>query len=92
MYALAGRALPEGVAEWAAANIRGEAEIHLGSDPRWARAARLLRMEAELEAAGYAEILDLEPAPGEPLDLTPPAHRSRLSGFMGRARRRGRER
>jgi hypothetical protein len=92
MYALAGRALPEGVAEWAAANIRGEAEIHLGDDPRWARAARLLRMEPELEAAGYGEILDLEPAPGEALDLTPPAHRSRLSGFMGRARRRGRER
>ena len=90
IYALCGRTLPDGVAEWAAANIRGEAAIHLGDDPRWARAARMLRMEPELEAAGYGEILELDPAPGEPLDLTPPAHRSRLSGFMGRARRRAR--
>ena len=90
IYALCGRTLPDGVAEWAAANIRGEAATHLGDDPRWARAARMLRMEPELEAAGYGEILELEPAPGEPLDLTPPAHRSRLSGFMGRARRRAR--
>ena len=41
------------------------------------------------EAAGYGEILELEPEPGEPLDLTPPAPRSRLAGFMGRARGAG---
>jgi Sulfotransferase family len=92
MYALTERDLPDAVAKWAADNIRGDAEIHLAEDPRWAQAARLLRMEPELEAAGYGEILELDPAPGEPLDLTPPAHRSRLSGFMGRARRRTRER
>ena len=45
-------------------------------------------MEDELERAGYGEILELEPEPGEPLDLTPPAPASRLAGFMGRARRR----
>ena len=59
------------------------ASVHLADDPRWARAARLLGMEHELERAGYAEILELEPAPGEPLDLTPPAPRSRLAGFVG---------
>ncbi len=92
IYGLAGRPLPEGVAEWAAENVRKDDAIHLGDDARWARAARLLKMEPELHAAGYAEILDLEPEPGEPLDLTPPAPRSRLAGFMGRARRRLSER
>ncbi len=88
IYSLGGRPLPERVAEWAAQNLRRDAEIHLGDDVRWARAARLVKMEPELEAAGYAEILELEPPPGEPLDLTPPPPRSRLAGIMGRARRR----
>ncbi|HEY8001894.1 MAG TPA: sulfotransferase [Solirubrobacterales bacterium] len=88
IYTLIGRELPEQVAGWAGENIRGGAEIHLGDDPRWARAARLIGMEEELERAGYAEILELEPAPGEPLDMAPPVAASRLSGFMGRARRR----
>ena len=73
------------MAAWADANIRRDGEIHLGDDPRWARAARLVGMEEELQRAGYGEILELEPAPGEPLDLTPPVAASRLSGFMGRA-------
>ncbi len=88
IYALTGRPLPEQVAAWADANVRRDGEIHLGDDPRWARAARLVGMEEELQRAGYGEILELEPAPGEPLDLTPPVAASRLSGFMGRARRR----
>ena len=75
------------MAEWAAANIRRDASVHLADDPRWARAARLVGMERELERAGYAEILELE-APGTDLDLTPPEPRSRLAGFVGRARRR----
>ncbi len=48
----------------------------------------------ELESAGYAEILALDPG-DEPLDLTPPAARSRLAADgpgMGRARGRLRER
>ena len=69
-------------------NVRRDDEVHLGDDPRWARAARLVGMEEELARAGYGEILELEPEPGEPLDLTPPAPPSRLAGFMGRARRR----
>jgi hypothetical protein len=92
IYALTGRALPEGIAEWAAQNVREDGDVHLGDDPRWARAARLVEMEPEITAAGYGEILELEPPPGEPLDLTPPAPRSRLAGFMGRARRRLAER
>ena len=88
IYGLIGRSAPDGVTAWAAANIRRGGDVHYADDPRWARAARLLGMEAELERAGYAEILDLEAAPGEPLDLDPPAARSRLAGFMGRARRR----
>jgi hypothetical protein len=88
IYALIGRPLPAEVAEWARKNIRHDSAIHLADDPRWARAARLIGMEDELRRAGYAEILELDPAPGEPLDLTPPAAASRLAGFMGRARRR----
>jgi hypothetical protein len=88
IYALLGRTLPDRVADWAAANIRREADVHLPDDPRWARAARLLGMEGELERTGYGNILTLEPGPGEPLDLSPPPRRSRLAGFMGRARRR----
>ena len=88
IYELIGRQLPEPVTAWAAENIRRGGDVHYADDPRWARAARLLGMEAELGRAGYGELLELEPAPGEPLDLAPPAARSRLSGFMGRARRR----
>ena len=88
VYALTGRPLPDRVGEWAGANIRRGGEIHLRDDPRWARAARLIGIEDELREAGYGEILELEPEPGEPLDLTPPPARSRLSGFIGRARRR----
>ncbi|MDX6582816.1 MAG: hypothetical protein QOI10_2000 [Solirubrobacterales bacterium] len=88
IYGLIGRPLPERVTTWATENIRHGGDVHHADDPRWARAARLIGMEAELERAGYGEILDLEPAPGEPLDLAPPAPASRLSGLMGRARRR----
>ncbi len=87
IYALTGRPLPEAVADWAAANIRRDAEIRFADDPRWARAARVIGAENELERAGYGEILALDPD-GEPLDLTPPPARSRLSGFIGRAKRR----
>ena len=88
IYGLIGRPLPDAVTTWAAQNIRRGGDVHYADDPRWARAARLIGMEPELERAGYAEVLDLEPAPGEPLDLEPPVAGSRLSGFMGRARRR----
>jgi hypothetical protein len=89
IYERGGRALPRSVVDWAAANIRRDTRIHLGDDPRWARAARLIGLEAELERAGYAEILELDPDLA-PLDLAPPPPRSRLSGFIGRARRRSR--
>ena len=88
IYGLIGRPAPAGVTAWAAETIRRGGDVYYADDPRWARAARLLRMEQELERAGYGEILELEPAPGEPLDLEPPRARSRLAGFMGRARRR----
>jgi hypothetical protein len=88
IYAAAGREVPDAVAAWAAQHIRREARVHLADDPRWARAARLLGMERDLERSGYAEILRLEAAPGEPLDLSPPPAASKLAGFMGRARRR----
>ena len=88
IYSPWGRELPPAVTAWATDNVRRDDEVHLGDDPRWARAARLVGMEDELERAGYGEILELEPEPGEPLDLTPPAPPSRLAGFMGRARRR----
>lgn len=89
VYALLGRPVPPAVAEWAAANMRPGADIHLEDDPRWARAARLLGIEDALERAGYGAILALEP-PGTDLDLTPPPRASRLAGLVGRARRRAR--
>lgn len=91
IYGLLGRPLPGSVAGWAEEKIRRDATVHLGNDPRWARAARLLGMEAQLEQAGYGEILDLEAAGGD-LDLTPPPRPSPLAGFIGRAKRRVRAR
>ena len=88
IYGLAGRELPEAVAGWISANIRREFEVRHGDDPRWERAVRLLGMEEAVERAGYGEILALERGEPQPLDLTPPPPRSRLAGFMGRARRR----
>ena len=91
IYALAGREVPTAVADWISANIRRDFEVRHGDDPRWARAARLLGLEPELMRAGYGEVLELEPGEAEPLDLTPPPQRSKLAGFMGRARRRSRK-
>jgi hypothetical protein len=88
IYELLGRPAPEQVTAWASENIRRAGDISYGDDPRWARAARLLGMEAELEGAGYGEILGLDATPEEPLDLSAPSRPSRLAGFMGRARRR----
>lgn len=91
VYELLGREAPTGVVGWAAANVR-EAHPHLhGDDPRWAQAARLLGMEEALAAAGYGDVLDLDPDHGE-LDLTPPPAPSRLSAMLGRAQRRLAER
>ncbi len=92
VYELVGRAAPAGVVEWAAANVRADGAIRYGDDPRWARAAHLLGMQEALGAAGYGEILELEPAGGEALDLEPPAAPSRLSAMLGRAQRRLAER
>jgi hypothetical protein len=48
-------------------------------------------MEEALFAAGYGEILDLDPT-GAELDLEPPPAPSRLSAMLGRAQRRLAER
>jgi hypothetical protein len=90
MYALADRQVPDAVTKWISKNIRRQARVRYAEDPRWAKAARLLEMEPALERAGYAGLLELDLSPDEPLDLTPPEPRSRLAGFMGRARRRAR--
>jgi hypothetical protein len=86
VYALLGRDLPDAVAAWAAQNIRRDGEVHLGDDPRWGRAVRLLEMEQLVADTGYGSILELDD--GEPLDLSPPPGRSRLSGIVRRAKRR----
>ncbi len=88
IYALVGRPLPEPVARWIGKNIERQTRIRYAEDPRWAKAAALIGMAPELEGAGYGGILELDLDPEEPLDLTPPPQRSRLAGFMGRARRR----
>jgi hypothetical protein len=90
IYGLAGRSVPEPVAKWIADNIDRKTRVRYAEDPRWAKAATLIGVEPELEAAGYAGILELDLDADQPLDLTPPAPRSRLAGFMGRARRRAR--
>jgi len=89
IYRAGGRSTPAEVTDWAAQNIRRDADIHLADDPRWAQATALLEMEPELERAGYGEIAALDPE-RQPLDLTPPPARSRLAGLIGRARRRAR--
>jgi hypothetical protein len=89
VYERSSRRLPDAVVDWAAANLRRDATIHLGDDPRWARASRLIGLEPALERAGYAELLELDPD-RSPLDLAPPRPPSRLSGFIGRAKRRSR--
>jgi hypothetical protein len=53
VYSLAGRDLPEGVAEWARANIRAPAEIPFGDDPRWGEATGRLGISEAVAAAGY---------------------------------------
>jgi len=88
MYGLAGREVPAEVASWIGKNIRRQAKVRHRDDPRWAQAVRLLGMENAVRTAGYGEILEVDAADPQPLDLTPPPQRSRLAGFMGRARRR----
>jgi Sulfotransferase family len=88
IYGLLGRELPPEVADWAAASLHRKDEIEHRDDPRWARAARLLGMEDQVTAAGYTDILALEPEGASPLDLEPPPPPSRISGMLRRARRR----
>jgi hypothetical protein len=87
IYTLIGRPLPDAVGRWLDQNIERQTRIRYAEDPRWAKAATLIGMEEELRRAGYAGILEIDLDPEEPLDLTPPPQRSRLAGFMGRARR-----
>jgi len=88
VYGIGGRELPPEVAQWAAVNLRRDDPVHLGEDPRWARAARLLGMQEGLASAGYGELMELEAPDGPPLDLDPPPPPSRLSAAIGRASRR----
>jgi hypothetical protein len=90
MYAPFERPVPDAVTKWISKNIRRQSRVRYAEDPRWAKAARLLEMQPALERTGYAGLLELDLDPDVPLDLTPPEPRSRLAGFMGRARRRAR--
>jgi hypothetical protein len=92
VYELSGRPAPDEVVDWVSANVRRDPSIHLRDDPRWARAARRLGMEAALRTAAYPEVLALEPEPGPPLDLSPPPAPSRLSAMLGRTQQRLAER
>ncbi len=89
IYTLLRRDMPSAVGRWAAQNVRRDSPVHLADDPRWARAMRFLQMDEALAAAGYDDLL--EPDDGEPLDLSPFPDRTRLSGMVGRAKRRLRD-
>lgn len=86
VYDLLGREVPETVSGWAEREIKRDASVRFADDPRWAQAFRRLELGPALERAGYGELV-ADDDPGE-LDLSPPPQRSRLAGFMGRARRR----
>lgn len=88
VYDAIGRATPDGVRSWAAQNVRREADITWGDDPRWASAAKALGMQDALEDAGYAEILTLAGS-ARPLTVRSPDADapSRLDAAVGRARR-----
>lgn len=88
IYALLDREPPAEVAAWTAGRVRQDAGVQHGEDPRWAAAARRLGMQEALAAAGYEELLELDPGGGLELDLEPPPPPSRLSAMLGRARRR----
>jgi len=88
VYDLIGRGTPDGVRQWAEDNVRRQADIPWGEDPRWAAAAKRLGMEDVLEDAGYGEVLTLE-GTAKPLTLRSPDADapSRLDAAVGRARR-----
>lgn len=88
IYDAIGRATPDGVRAWAGQNLRVEADIMWGGDPRWSEAARALGMEDALEDAGYGEVLGLQGS-APPLKLRSPdaGSPSRLDAAVGRARR-----
>jgi hypothetical protein len=88
IYDALGRATPDAVREWAERHVRKGSEIPWGDDPRWAAAAKVLRMEDALEDAGYGEVLALKGA-APPLRLRSPDADapSRLDAAVGRARR-----
>ena len=58
LYGVLGRPVPEGVAAWAAANVRPPEEAYAARDRRWLDAFRRLEMEQQVTDAGYAELLD----------------------------------
>lgn len=82
-------ATPEAVVRWARENVRKQADIKWGEDPRWAEAARLLGMEDALTGAGYGEILSLASTAATPVRReSPDADRpSRLDAAVNRARK-----
>ncbi len=88
IYDAIGRGTPDGVREWAAQNVRKDAEIPWSDDPRWAAAARELGLEKALEDAGYSEVL-ANAGNARPLRLRSPDADapSRLDAAVDRARR-----
>ena len=66
-------------------NVRRDAEIHLRRRPALGAGGAAARDGAGARGApATARSSSSSRRPGEPLDLTPPAARSRLAGFMGR--------
>jgi Sulfotransferase family len=58
LYDLLGRSLPEGVAAWAADNVRAPEDVYAADDPRWSEVFGTLGMSEAVTAAGYPPALD----------------------------------
>ncbi len=88
IYDAIGRSTPDGVRTWAAENVRKEADILWGDDPRWAAGAKALGMEEALKDAGYGDLMT-PTGSARPLKLRSPDADapSRLDAAVGRARR-----
>ncbi len=79
VYRASGRPTPSAVAEWARGAVKPSEVPYSANDPRWGEAFATLGMRESLENAGYPVLAESAAAARAP---------SRMSGILGRARKR----